>query len=137
MSATGPTTARPTGITILAVLSAIGGVLGLLGGIAAVGIGGLAAASTGAAAFFGLGAVVGLILIATAVASLVFAYGAWNMLPWAWPLGVAIQIISLVLAALAIISSGDISGQIIGIVISAVILYYLFQPSIKAAFGRA
>lgn len=137
MSAPGPATARPTGITILAVLSAIGGVLGLLGGIALVGLGGLAAASTGTAAFFGLGAIFGLILLATAIASLVFAYGAWNMLPWAWPLGVALQVISLALAALTILSGGDISGQIIGIVISAVILYYLFQPTIKAAFGRA
>ena len=137
MSAPGPASARPTGITILAILSAIGGVLGLLGGIALVGLGGLAAASTGTAAFFGLGAIFGLILLATAIASLVFAYGAWNMLPWAWPLGVALQVISLALAALSVLSGGDLGSQIIGIVISAVILYYLFQPNIKAAFGRA
>ena len=125
------------GITILAVLSAIGGVLGLLGGIALVGLGGVAAASTGSAAFFGLGAIWGVLLLATAIASLVFAYGAWTLKPWAWPLGVALQVISLALSLLTILSGGDISGQIISIVISAIILYYLFQPSIKAVFGRA
>ena len=137
MSGPAPITARPTGITILAVLSAISGVLGLLGGIALIGLGGLAAASTGTAAFFGLGAIFGLIILATAIASLVFAYGAWSLKPWAWQLGVALQIVSLALAALTIVSGGDIGSQIIGIVISAVILYYLFQPSIKSAFGRA
>jgi hypothetical protein len=125
------------GITILAVLSAIGGVLGLLGGIALMGLGGLAAASTGTAAYFGLGAIWGVLLLATAIASLVFAYGAWTLKPWAWPLGVALQVISLALSLLTILSGGDISGQIISIVISAIILYYLFQPSIKAVFGRA
>lgn len=137
MGAPTPAAARPMGITILAVLSAIGGVLGLLGGIAIIGIGGLAAASTGSAAFFGLGAIWGLLILATAIASLVFAYGAWTLKPWAWPLGVALSIISLALAALTIVSGGDIGSQIIGIVINAVILYYLFQPNIKALFGRA
>lgn len=132
-----PAAARPMGITILAVLSAIGGVLGLLGSLAIIGIGGLAAASTGSAAFFGLGAIWGLIILALAIASLVFAYGAWTLKPWAWSLGVALQVISLVLAALTVVSGGDISSQIIGVVISAIILYYLFQPNIKAAFGRA
>ena len=132
-----PAAARPMGITILAVLSAIGGVLGLLGSLAIIGIGGLAAASTGSAAFFGLGAIWGLLILALAIASLVFAYGAWTLKPWAWSLGVALQVISLVLAALTVVSGGDISSQIIGVVISAIILYDLFQPNIKAAFGRA
>ena len=137
MSAPTPAAARPMGITILAVLSAIGGVLGILGGVALIGLGGLAATSTGTAAYFGLGAVWGLIVLASAIASLVFAYGAWTLKPWAWPLGVALQIIGLALAALTVISGGDISGQIISVVISLVILYYLFQPNIKAVFGRA
>jgi hypothetical protein len=125
------------GITVLAVLSAIGGVLGLLGGVALIGLGGLAAASTGTAAYFGLGAIWGVLLLATAIASLAFAYGAWTLKPWAWPLGVALAIISLALSALTIISGGDISGQVISVVIQAIILYYLFQPSIKSLFGRA
>jgi hypothetical protein len=132
-----PAAARPMGITILAVLSAIGGVLGILGGVALIGLGGLAAASTGTAAYFGLGAIWGVILLATAIASLAFASGAWTLKPWAWPLGVALAIISLALSALTVISGGDISGQIISVVIQAIILYYLFQPSIKALFGRA
>lgn len=137
MSAPTPTVARPMGITVLAVLSAIGGVLGIIAGVALIGLGGLAAATTGSAAYFGLGAIWGVILLATAVASLAFAYGAWTLKPWAWPLGVALAIISLALSALTVISGGDIGSQIIGVVIQAIILYYLFQPSIKSLFGRA
>lgn len=134
---TAPASARPTGVTILAVLAAIGGVLGLLAGIALIGLGGIATAATGTAAFFGLGAIFGLITLATSIASLAFAYGAWTLQPWAWMLGVAIQVISLVLSVLTIISGGDIGGQVISIAIAGVILYYLMTPGVKAAFGRA
>jgi hypothetical protein len=132
-----PATARPMGITILAVLSAIGGVLTILGGIALIGLGGVAGASSGSAALFGMGAIFGLLLLVSGIASLAFAYGAWTLQPWAWTLGVALQIISLALSVLTIVGGGDISGQIISIAIAAIILYYLMQPTIKAAFGRA
>jgi hypothetical protein len=132
-----PTTVRPMGITILAVLSAIGGVLTILGGIALIGLGGVAGASSGSAALFGMGAIFGLLLLVSGIASLAFAYGAWTLQPWAWTLGVALQIISLALSVLTIVGGGDISGQIISIAIAAIILYYLMQPTIKAAFGRA
>jgi len=137
MGAPTPTAARPTGITILAVLSAIGGVLGILAGIALVGLSGVAAAATGTAGLFGLGVIFGLVALATGVASLGFAYGAWTLKPWAWPLGVALQVISLALSALTVVGGGDIAGQVIGVAIAAVILYYLFQPGIKTLFGRA
>jgi hypothetical protein len=137
MSGPAPASARPTGITILAVLAAIGGVLSILGGIALIGLGGVAGATTGQAALFGMGAIFGLILLASGIASLAFAYGAWTLQPWAWTLGIALQIISLALSVLTIISGGDLAGQIISIAIAAIILYYLWQPGIKAVFGRA
>jgi hypothetical protein len=125
------------GITILAVLSAIGGVLSILGGIALIGLGGVAATQEGGAALFGMGAIFGILLIVSGVASLAFAYGAWTLQPWAWTLGIALQIISLALSVLTIIGGGSIAGQIISIAIAGIILYYLWQPSIKAAFGKA
>ena len=133
----GSTAARPTGVTILAVLAAIGGVLGLLGGVALLGLGGIAAGATGNAAFFGLGAFAGIISVAIAIASLAFAYGAWMLQPWAWSLGVVLQLVSLVWAVLLVISGGDIFSQGISIVIAGIILYYLNQPHVKSAFGRA
>ena len=125
------------GITILAVLAAIGGFFGILGSLALIGFGGFAAASTGSAALFGLAAIFGVVALVTGIASLAFAYGAWTLKPWAWPLGVALAIISIGLSVATIAGGGDITGQVIPIVIQAVILYYLFQPTIKSLFGRA
>ena len=62
------------------------------------------------------------------------AAGLFTLQPWAWVLGVALQIISLVLAGFSIIGGQDIASQIIGIAIAAIILYYLFQPSIRSLF---
>jgi hypothetical protein len=129
--------ARPTGITILAVLSAIGGVLSILAGIALVGLGGFGAAATGQAGLFGIGVVFGILALALGIANLAFAYGAWTLQPWAWTLGVVLQGASIVFAVVSVIGGSDISGQIIGVAIAGIILYYLMQPGIKAAFGRA
>ena len=57
-------------------------------------------------------------------------------------LGVALVAIGLVLTLLQIVlGGGDIVSAIIAnaisILISLAILYYLFQPHVKAAFGRA
>ena len=137
MGAPTPAAARPMGITILAILAGIAGVLGILGGLALVGLGGFMAASTGTAGLFGLGAIAGIIVLAVGVAYLAFAYGAWTLKPWAWPLGVAIAAISVILSVLNVIGGGSITSEILNIVIAAIILYYLFQANIKALFGRA
>ena len=136
-----PATARPTGITILAVLAAIGGVLGLLAGVALLGLGGIAAGATGNAAFFGLGAFAGIITVAISIAQLAFAYGAWTLQPWAWSLGVVLSLVSIVWSVVGALGSGDIVsgliGQAISIAINVAILYYLNTPNVKAAFGKA
>lgn len=118
---------RPTGITILAILAGIGGVLGLFSGFVIT--------FAGAIVFGGLGAILGLAFLAYAALLIAFAYGAWTLKPWAWPLGVAGAAFGIILAVLQILG-GDISGQILSIVVDGVILYYLNQPGIKALFGR-
>lgn len=132
-----PTTGRvrPQGITILAVLAAIGGVLALLAGLGITLMGG-ALGALGTGMFGGMAALIGIGLIGLGVVDLAFAYGAWTLQPWGWILGVASQVVSLAISLIYIIS-GDITGQIISIVIAGAILYYLFTPNVKAAFGRA
>jgi hypothetical protein len=120
--------ARPTGITILAVLAAIGGILGLFGGFVIL--------FAGTVVFGGAGALLGIAALAYAALFIAFAYGAWNLLPWAWPLGVAVAIFGIVLSVLYIIGGQSIVSQVISIVVDGVILYYLNQPGIRALFGR-
>jgi hypothetical protein len=126
---------RPTGITVLAILAAIGGVFALLGGLALIGLGGLASAS----GVGGFAVIIGLLLLVLGVLQLVLAYGFWGLKPWAWTLGVGLQVASVVLSLLQFLNNtgGGITSLIISIVISGVILYYLFQPHVKAAFGRS
>ena len=133
---------RPLGITILAILGIIGGVLGLLGGCGAIAGGALvgalgAQAGVGAvAAGGGLLGLLGIVALAMAVGWIAFGIGAWTLKPWAWMLGLILVGVSIVVALVTVLTSGDFGSQIIGLVIDAVIVYYLMTPEVKQAFGR-
>jgi hypothetical protein len=133
--APGTTAGRPTGITILAVLAAIAGVFGIFGGLALVIGGSFIGLATGSAGLGSLAAVVGVIWVLAAVLSLVFAWGAWGLKPWAWTLGVGIQAVYIVLGLFQLFNGQG--GAIFSIAIAAIITYYLFRPEIQAAFGRS
>jgi lysylphosphatidylglycerol synthetase-like protein (DUF2156 family) len=77
---------------------------------------------------------IGGILIATGILSFVVAYGLLKGRRWAWTLTVILSIISIVLAAISI-AAGSIPS-IISIIISGIILYYLYRPHVKAYFGK-
>lgn len=124
-----PSAARPTGITILAVLAAIGGVVGLFGGFTVL--------FAGTVLFGGAGALLGIAALAYAGLLIAFAYGAWTLKPWAWPLGVAGAAFGIILGVLYIVGGSDFFSQIIGIAVDGAILYYLNQPGIKSIFGRS
>lgn len=123
------TSQRPLGITILAILAAIAGVLGLLGSLLIMGL--LMAAG-------GLYMFIGLITLVLSILYILFAYGAWTLKPWAWTLGVGLSAASIVLTLIGLTQGNqELVGALISLAISGAILYYLFQPDVKAAFGRA
>jgi hypothetical protein len=64
----------------------------------------------------------------------VFVIGVWRKLRWAWALGVAIVIFDLALAGLQILAGDTLESRLLGLLIDAGILYYLFKPSIRAMF---
>ena len=130
------TAARPTGVTILAVLAIIGGVLGILGALAVM-LGG-AAVSTVDAGTGGSVLIYGILELAVSVAYLAFGIGAWGLKPWAWSLGIIVAGASVVLSIVGVLLGWtNIAGVLLNVVVSGVILYYLFTPGVKAAFGRA
>lgn len=129
---------RPTGITILAILALISGLFSLigaltlfLGGALAAGASGVVGVALGALAIF-----TGLVMLISALLSLAFAYGAWNLKPWGWLLGVVTQGFSLFSSLIALINGSDFGSQLFSLLVAGGILYYLFRPEIKAAFGR-
>ena len=139
---------RPIGVTILAVLAIVAGVFGffaaialLLGGsMAAVGSAALAPSSgTGAAAAAGFGfmaVLTGLFTLVVAVAEVVFGLGALQLKPWAWMIGIASQALGILNILVSMISGRSGFGGIVSLAICGAILWYLFTPEVKRAFGR-
>jgi hypothetical protein len=77
---------------------------------------------------------IGGILIAIGIFSFVVAYGLLKGKDWAWTLTVVLSIISVVLNAISV-AMGNIAS-IVSIIISGIILYYLYRPHVKAYFGK-
>jgi hypothetical protein len=154
---------RPIGVTIIAILTIIGGILLLLSGIALVSLGAFfsvnpvdttMSSSNVGAQFIGIiSATVGGVLLVIGIGYLVMSYGLLKGKGWAWTItiilliiGIAIQIVSTSVGSVFTASSSlhntnnvssGIVGSIIGIAINIVILYYLYRPHVKAYFGKA
>lgn len=134
---------RPQIITILAVLAGIGGVLGIFGAFALFGLGALGGALAGAAGadlgflVGGFAVFWGLVTLVQSAASLAFAYGAWYLKPWAWLLGIGIEGAAIFMALVNLLGkSTDFFSFLISVAIGAAIIYLLFTPDVKRAFGR-
>jgi len=151
---------RPTSVTIIAILTIIGGILLLFGGIALVALAPIISqinveennntsnssislnvngthVTIPNNALFVLGGfigVVGGILIAIGIASFVVAWGLLKGKAWAWIVTIIITIISIILNIISIIA-GSIES-IVGLIINGIIIYYLYRPSVKSYFGR-
>jgi uncharacterized membrane protein (DUF2068 family) len=129
-------------VTVLGVLAIIVGILSILAGLLVVLAG--AAVSSGAVTGSGVtasqGAVVtvlGGVTLVLGILYIILGIGFLGLRSWAWTLGVALSIISIVLDVVNMITSHSYTSNVISIIISAVILYYLYRPEVKAAFGRA
>jgi hypothetical protein len=143
---------RPMGVTIIAILTIISGILFLLSGIALVALGSFSvnpvdttistntSSSRAGSLFIGIiFAGVGGVFLAIGIGYLVMFYGLLKGKGWAWSItiiliiiGIAIQIVS---TSVGSVLKGFV-GSIIGIAIDIVILYYLYRPHVKAYFGK-
>ena len=147
------TRGRPLGVTVIAILNVIGGIMMLIGGIAAVTGGallplvpqdtlqegvpgtGMEALSSVSTSVLGGGAiVVGAILIGLAIFSFVVAWGLMKGRKWAWTATVVLSVISIVFAVVSLVAQNWFA--IINIILSGVIIYYMYRPHVKAFFGK-
>lgn len=133
---------RPTGITILAILEFIGAISGILGGIALLALGGasvVGGGNVGGGGYFVSGAVLlilGVVALVLGVVALVLGYGYWTLQPWAWPLGIGLQILGLVVDVISIVRGAFVGSQCLSIIISVIVLFYLTGPEVRHAFRR-
>lgn len=130
---------RPTGVTILAILEALGGLLLLIGGIFLFLFAGffiprvmMPREAMGLFPFFisGFLGVIGVVLLIIAALNFLIAYGFWNGRGWAWTLGIIFACLGLIMGLFSLPSG------IIQIIINALILYYLTRPNVKRYFGK-
>jgi hypothetical protein len=124
---------RPTGVAVLAVAAAVLGVLAILGAVAWWN------ASEGLAwlpRIHGGERLIALVLLGVGLSELVLAYGAWMLRPWAWTVGVVLEVIVIVLAVLQL-GRLEFLRHIIMIVIAGATLWYLATPRVRALFGRS
>lgn len=136
---------RPTGVTIIAILNIIGGIVMLIAGTALIAVGALlpdildeelGPSMSGVPAEFAgaLGVAMGAVIIALAVFSFIVAFGMLKGMGWAWTVTVVLSIVSIALNAISLASANF--GGIINIIISAIVLYYLYRPHVKVYFGK-
>ena len=115
---------RPLGITIIAIILGIQGILSIIAGIFSL------TASVVHPAF----AVVGIITLILGILYLFLAWGLWTLQPWAFWGVVVLEFIALMNGIFAL-SQRYIGTGLLNIVISLVILIYLFADhNVRAAF---
>lgn len=129
-----PGTARPQGITILAIVSFVGGAFAVLGGLGALGLGTFLAAATGVGGLF---QILGIVALVLGIAELAIGYGFWTLKPWAWSLAFVVFVVSIMIEILRFFSWGGygVTNIVISIAITAIVVYYMNQANVRQAFG--
>jgi hypothetical protein len=117
---------RPTGIMIIAIVAAAGGLLSLFGGasrIAGMGTGPIALAY---------------IVVVFGILGLALGAGFFAGARWAWMAGIIIYIISIGLGITEILYGGNVGliGGIIRTIAGILIPIYLTRPGPKSFFGK-
>ena len=117
---------RPTLITIIAILYFLVGVLSIISGLVMI-VGGAAVGQ------LVLGSMTGAVLIVVGLVNLVIAGGFWNGWKAIWYLAVIFGVLELIICIVGVFSVGPLS--LVGLLIEALLLYYMFRPNVKEFFG--
>ena len=151
------TKARPIGVTIIAILAIIDGIVLLTGGILAVTIVPLISSGLNGAlsnitvtnqqgqqvnvhstSMNGIVATVAIVAGSIAIVlGIVWFVLAWGLLTgkgWAWIITLILAIVSVIFSIVGIVSGG--APSIISLIINGIILYYMYRPNVKSYFGR-
>ena len=131
-----PQTTRPFGITLLAVLQIILGILELIGAVAVAFISFVLPEMFPHVRFFAPRSMFsGLVLLVFAFVQFILAYGLWKGKGWAWVGSLIFAVIGLVFSALTLFMRLRV-GEVVALVLNLVIIYYLMQPRVQSYFGK-
>ena len=125
---------RPVGVVIVAAVFVLGAVMNL---VAALDLLGFAGSAPGAVRG-DLAVPVGWLLLIAAALSLPAAYGVFAMTSWGWFLGVGLHAMAFVQNLLMYLNDNSLLvGMVVTAIVPALILWYLFRPSVRALFAGA
>lgn len=140
---------RPRGVTIAAAVNIIGGVAGLLFAFGFIVQDAVLQPlvesafdlprrnlSADQASTPGFGIALGGVLAPLAIGSFIVAYGLLKGRRWAWTAALILSIISMVWYAFTVAIIPSNGGRTLGVIIGAVIIYYLYRPHVKAYLGK-
>jgi len=127
---------RRVGITILAVLEILIGIVGLLSSLAIIGFSALFSTLPTVGSLIGaVGLIIGGVVLFFSVIWLATGVGFLHGRGWSWTLGMIFSILSL-LGAIGALTIGLITGGVGGLIFWGLILYYLTRVDVKAFFGK-
>jgi uncharacterized membrane protein (DUF2068 family) len=144
---------RPGGVTLLAVLALIGGVLTLIGGVGIVALGGLATAggaaiaadpslagSADAAAAIAAASqggslimILGIVAIVLGLLGIISAIGLFGLKKWGLTLTVVTELASIGLTLFNMTQGQPLN--VVGLAIPVLIILYLLTPNVRQAFN--
>lgn len=127
---------RPMGVTIVAVLTML---LGVAGVIRAGMIAGVAGSVEALYPVFGVSAAdglstIGIVALIVAVVTILVGIGLWMLQQWAWMVAIVVIVLELLLAGWSLLTVGMGSVHWLGVILAAVVLFYLLRDEVKSAF---
>jgi hypothetical protein len=128
---------RPAGVTIVAAVQILIGILGLLAGIAIIGLSALVSALPAIGFLPGtLGLVFGGITLLFSIIWLATGVGFLHGRAWARTLGIVFDVLA-VLISIGALAIGLVTYAVVGIFFWTLLLYYLTRPHVKVFFGKS
>src|SRR6267143_2376904 len=127
---------RPVGITILAILEILIGIVGLLASLAIIGFSALLSTLPRVGSLLGtFGLIIGAVVLFFSIIWFATGAGFLHGRGWSWTLGMIFSVLSL-LGAIGALTIGLITGGVGGLVFWGLMLYYLTRTHVKAFFGK-
>lgn len=123
---------RPIGVTILAILAIIAGVVNVYHALQYLG---LFPHVLGPVRFFGVDILAALMYGVLALIWLWVGRMLWQLNPQGWSFMTILAIINIVFAFLAILGQSTFSAQLPAIIINGLVLLYAYSSGVKKAFG--
>lgn len=130
---------KPLGVDLLALVLVISGIFTVYSGIDALFFASFLASVAPVNTFvFGASAqyaaIWGSILIAVGAGSFLVAYGLFHGRSWGWSGAVALAIIGIVIPLMNVVAG--YWPSVFTMVLSGIVLYFLFMPQVREYFGR-